>query len=71
MILIGHSFGAEIALSMAAQQPEFIRSVVLVDGGFWPKERNNPSETLSEIERASSEYDPEILYPDVTSPVGI
>lgn len=69
VILIGHSFGAEIALSMAAQQPDLIHSVVLVDGGFWPKEENNPSGNSSEIERASSEYDPEILYPDVTSPV--
>jgi pimeloyl-ACP methyl ester carboxylesterase len=69
VILIGHSFGAEIALSMAARQPELIRSVVMIDGGFWPKEENHPSETSSEIERASSEYDPEILYPNVTSPV--
>jgi len=69
VILVGHSFGAEIALSMAAQQPKLIQSVVLVDGGFWPKEESDPSETSSEIERASSEYDPEMLYPDVTSPV--
>ena len=35
--LVGHSFGAEVALHVAAQRPHLVQSVIMVDGGFWPK----------------------------------
>jgi pimeloyl-ACP methyl ester carboxylesterase len=68
-ILIGHSFGAEIALAMAAEKPGLIRSVVLVDGGFWPKRADDSTTASSEIEKTSRDYDPEVVYPKVTLPV--
>jgi pimeloyl-ACP methyl ester carboxylesterase len=82
-ILVGHSAGAEIALMMAVQRPEMIHSVVMVEGGFWPKRvdgppaaspapcREAPDECarMAALEKASREYDPETLYPRVTSPV--
>ncbi len=52
--LVGHSAGAEIALRVASQHPELVRSVIMIDGGFWPPSRD---------------YDPESLYPRVSSPV--
>jgi pimeloyl-ACP methyl ester carboxylesterase len=52
--LIGHSAGAEIALRVASQHPEVVRSVIMIDGGFWPPSRD---------------YNPESLYPRVSSPV--
>jgi pimeloyl-ACP methyl ester carboxylesterase len=81
--LVGHSAGAQIALMMAAQRPEMIHSVVLVDGGFWPKRVDGPPAAssapcneapdecarMAALEKASREYDPETLYPRVTSPV--
>ena len=55
VVLVGHSAGAETALKMAAHHPEMIRSVILIDGGFWPY-------------HAGSAYNPEELYPLVSSP---
>jgi pimeloyl-ACP methyl ester carboxylesterase len=52
--LVGHSAGAEIALRTASQHPEVVRSVIMIDGGFWP---------------ARHDYDPDSLYPRVSSPV--
>ena len=52
--LVGHSAGAEIALRIASQHPEVVRSLIMIDGGFWPPNRD---------------YDPELLYPRVSSPV--
>lgn len=52
--LVGHSAGAEIALRVASQHPEVVRSVIMIEGGFWPPSRD---------------YDPESLYPRVSSPV--
>lgn len=69
VILIGHSFGAEIALMMVVQRPDLIRSVVLVDGGFWPKRVAEGAAPSSEIEKTSSDYDPELIYPKVTTSV--
>jgi pimeloyl-ACP methyl ester carboxylesterase len=79
--LVGHSAGAEIALRMAARQPELIRSVIMVDGGFWPKKNVGPETTPATpcsdpdecarwlaLENASRAYDPEALYPRVSSP---
>jgi pimeloyl-ACP methyl ester carboxylesterase len=69
VILVGHSFGAEVALMTAAEEPNLIRSVVLVDGGFRPKTEDDKHTPASEIEKASREYNPETVYPRVTSPV--
>ena len=52
--LVGHSAGAEIALRIASQHPEVVRSLIMIDGGFWPPNRD---------------YDPESLYRRVSSPV--
>lgn len=81
--LVGHSAGAGVAMTLAASAPERIRSVVLVDGGFWPK----PSEPVatqaqapcggtreecrrqSALESGMRAYDAESLYPRVNAPV--
>jgi pimeloyl-ACP methyl ester carboxylesterase len=67
--VVGHSFGAEIALNMAVQEPELVRSVVLIDGGFWPKRKDGPETPSSPLELTSRDYDPEALYPNVTVPI--
>jgi pimeloyl-ACP methyl ester carboxylesterase len=81
--LVGHSAGAEIALLMAAQRPEMIHSVIMIDGGFWPKRVDGPAAAssapcdkapdecarVSALEKTSREYDTEMIYPRVTSPV--
>jgi pimeloyl-ACP methyl ester carboxylesterase len=81
--LVGHSAGAEIALMMAVQRPEMIHSVIMVDGGFWPKRVDGPAAAssapcktapdecarMAALEKASRGYDAEILYPRVTSPI--
>ena len=80
--LAGHSAGAEIALRMAAQQPEMVRSVIMIDGGFWPRKNVGPATTTGTpcsdpdecarwlaLENASRAYVPETLYPRVSAPV--
>lgn len=34
-VVVGHSWGAAVALSMGARHPDRVRSVALVDGGLW------------------------------------
>jgi pimeloyl-ACP methyl ester carboxylesterase len=70
VIVIGHSFGAQLALMTSAMKPKLVSSVVLIDGGFWPK-RSAPGNATptSEIEKTSRDYDPEIIYPQISVPV--
>ncbi|PHX61231.1 MAG: hypothetical protein CK552_01815 [Actinobacteria bacterium] len=35
VILVGHSWGASVAISAAAEFPELIRAIALIDGGLW------------------------------------
>jgi pimeloyl-ACP methyl ester carboxylesterase len=35
-IVVGHSWGASIALAWAARHPDFVRAIVLVDGAIFP-----------------------------------
>ncbi|HVQ36012.1 MAG TPA: alpha/beta hydrolase [Pyrinomonadaceae bacterium] len=81
--LVGHSAGAGVGMTVAASVPERIRTLVLVDGGFWPK----PSETAgpqpqaqcdrtpeecrrqSALESGMRAYDAESLYSRVNAPV--
>jgi pimeloyl-ACP methyl ester carboxylesterase len=67
--LVGHSFGAEVALNIAAQRPQLIHSVIMVDGGFWPKRAADFATSSSAIEKTSSGYNPELLYPIISCPV--
>jgi pimeloyl-ACP methyl ester carboxylesterase len=67
--LVGHSFGAEVALNVAAQRPHLIYSVIMVDGGFWPKRAVDPATASSAIEKTSNGYSPELLYPIINCPV--
>jgi pimeloyl-ACP methyl ester carboxylesterase len=67
--LVGHSFGAEVALNVAAQRPQLIHSVILVDGGFWPKRVVDLGISSSAIEKTSNGYNPELLYPIIRCPV--
>ncbi len=82
VVLVGHSAGAEIALRIAAEEPPMVRSLIMVDGGFWPKRNADlattpsaPCSNLDEcarwltLENASRQYDPEALYPRVSCPV--
>jgi pimeloyl-ACP methyl ester carboxylesterase len=67
--LVGHSFGAEVALNVAAQRPHLVQSVIMVDGGFWPKRHVDPATSSSAIEKTSNGYNPELLYPIISCPV--
>jgi pimeloyl-ACP methyl ester carboxylesterase len=67
--LVGHSFGAKVALNVAAQRPHLVQSVVMVDGGFWPKRAVDLATSSSEIEKTSNGYNPELLYPIIGCPV--
>jgi pimeloyl-ACP methyl ester carboxylesterase len=70
VIVIGHSFGAQVALMTSAMKPELVSSVVLIDGGFWPKRSGPDNEApSSDIEKASREYDPDTIYPKISVPV--
>ncbi len=83
VILIGHSFGGEVALTCAAQHPQLVRSLVLLEGGFFPK-REAPAnaqpaplckaaraecERFAALEKAIRGYDAETLYAAVSAPV--
>lgn len=80
--VVGHSAGGGVALTAASMEPKKIDSVILVDGGFWPKRGKAPEaevpppceaepadcRRLSAINRGSMDYDPEPLYPNVLAP---
>lgn len=81
--LVGHSAGAGVAVTVAATAPEKIRTLVLVDGGFWPK-RSDSTGTLpaaqcdatpiecrrkAALESGGKAYDAESLYPRIRMPV--
>jgi Predicted hydrolases or acyltransferases (alpha/beta hydrolase superfamily) len=82
--IVGHSAGASVALTAGSVRPDIFRSVVLVDGGFWPKSddqttsQNTPKECDKNgkrcdraiaIEKGNREYDAEAIYPKVSIPV--
>jgi pimeloyl-ACP methyl ester carboxylesterase len=54
IVLIGHSWGAAVALALAHRHPELVRSLILVDGGL-PAPRGPESEkaTRQSIDRVS------------------
>jgi lipase len=54
VVLVGHSWGASVALVVAHRHPELVRGVLLVDGGLPPR-RGPDSEaaTLKSIERVT------------------
>ncbi len=76
--VVGHSFGGNTALTLAANSPGKINSLILIEGGFW--EKREPvslpecSASVSEdcsistyLQRGINEYDAEKLYPKVRS----
>ncbi len=81
--LVGHSAGGGVALTVAAAAPTKLESVVLLDGGFWPKRQEASTLAASpackpkdlgclrsdSIERGNRNYDPEPLYERVEVPV--
>jgi pimeloyl-ACP methyl ester carboxylesterase len=78
--VIGHSAGAETALLMAATAPKTVRSLTMIDGGFWPRRdappaflpapcTRSPKECARQaLENSSRQYDPEMLYPRTYCP---
>lgn len=54
VVLIGHSWGASVALVLAHRHPELVRAVLLVDGGLPPvKGPDSVKATQQSIERVS------------------
>jgi pimeloyl-ACP methyl ester carboxylesterase len=65
---------------MAATHPNMIHSLIMIDGGFWPKhdmvEANPPVPctksprecALLALENSSRDYDPEVFYARISSP---
>ncbi len=83
VIVVGHSAGAAAAMSAAAAEPDMLRSIILVDGGFWPKQPASEGEAIAQptcstnrkrceraaaIEKGSRDHDPDELYPKITIP---
>lgn len=83
VILVAHSFGGEIAMTFAASNPKALQSLVLIEGGFFPRPEPSPAGALSAapckakptvcarlalLEKAIREYYAEALYPRVTAP---
>lgn len=49
-IVVGHSWGASVALHAAARLPDRVRSAVLLDGGlFGPRHLTGPSRDIAEV----------------------
>jgi pimeloyl-ACP methyl ester carboxylesterase len=83
VILVAHSFGGEIAMTFAASNPKALQSLVLIEGGFFPRPEPSPAGALPAapckakpsvcarlalLEKAIREYNAEALYPRVTTP---
>lgn len=83
VILVAHSFGGEVAMTFAASNPTALRSLVLIEGGFFPKPEPPPADLppvppckdepiecarFAALEKAIRKYDAEALYPRVTAP---
>lgn len=76
--LVGHSAGANAAMTFAADNPDKLRSLTLIEGGFWEKREGevfscpDPKDTECLIEQAvlrgNYAYDAEKLYNKVTTP---
>lgn len=80
--IVGHSAGAGVAVTIAATEPDRIRSLVLVDGGFWEKrgERSDLKSSppckakpvvcrrIAAIVSGNMNYNPEPLYSRISLP---
>lgn len=77
--LVGHSFGGNIAVTVAANSPDKISSLVLIEGGFWEKRKSpiiaecpKPVEKdcliSNTIKRESGNYDAERFYSKLSMP---
>ncbi len=77
--VIGHSFGGNTAMTLAANSPGKISSLILIEGGFWEKREPMPlpecSAPISEdclisnsVQRGINEYNPEKLFPKIYAP---
>jgi len=83
VVLVAHSFGGQTAVTFAAANPNALQSLVLIEGGFFPKPEAAPADAppaapckakppvcarMALLERAIREYDAEAIYPRVTAP---
>lgn len=77
--LVGHSFGGNIAVTVAANSPDKISSLVLIEGGFWEKRKSpiipecskpveNDCLISNTIKRESGNYDAERFYSKLSMP---
>lgn len=77
--LIGHSVGGNIAVTTAANHPEKIKRLILLEGGFWLKKKPPvispcavPVDTdcliSKALMKATAGYDAEHLYPKISAP---
>lgn len=77
--LVGHSFGGNIAVIVAANSPGKINSLVLIEGGFWekrkpqvipecPKPIENDCLISNTIKREIGDYDAEKFYSKLSMP---
>lgn len=78
--LVGHSFGGNIAVAVAANSPDKISSLVLIEGGFWekrkspiipecPKPVENDCLISNIIKREAGNYDAERFYSKLSMPI--
>jgi len=57
MDLIGHSFGATVALRLAVENPELVRSLTMIEPVYFAAAMADAPELLAEYKRASTELD--------------
>ncbi|MEO0566580.1 MAG: alpha/beta hydrolase [Pseudomonadota bacterium] len=63
--LIGHSFGATVALRMAIMRPEMVLSLVLIEPVFFAVAAAENSEVAREIEELFSSFNDSVLRDDM------
>lgn len=83
VVLVAHSFGGGTAMTLTATQPKLIQSLILIEGGFFPKPVTSPEgarpsppceatpaecSRLAALEKTAKEYDPEPLYSRISMP---
>jgi pimeloyl-ACP methyl ester carboxylesterase len=78
--LVGHSFGGNVVATFAATYPEKLKTLTLIEGGFWEKRDKTPEipkcpepiETdcliSNEILAESYNYDPAPLFSKIIAP---
>lgn len=67
VVVVGHSFGALMALALAVRQPERIRALVLLDGSLTSDRAwfsDDPADRLADALAINADWEPRLADPD-------